>query len=822
MVLGSALGLVACSAENSAHRRRGRSGAENSASVDATRTGVRAQGSEEVSSRSGPSAAVPDEVGGAAAVTDGRDLLAALMRAIRQGRFDDAEAILEAAGGLDIAAPERSWLWIELGLARARGAEVRRSVDDLPDSDAATVFRALARRDPSEREAGVRRVRSGAWLAWADLVRLTALVEQGGRSDAVRSLAARAVSSGPGFVRQEARIAAARDAIEDDRASEALELLRGAAREDPTDPRAPLLSSAAAARLGERDDAARFALDAWRLAPTSHRIARRVADLVRDGVTPGVEDEIRPVARQIVGSLGAQGREAADERRVAEGLALLGLLEERAHRLEGAIVLYQKALDRGCDPVPVDRHLRRLLFRTGNWKAGLALLFRAVPESVGTEIDDIVAPAWSVLRAVKDHEALARGRADVAEGVVSALVRVGALEEAVAMLEEATDEKSVELRRRLNAEVAFHEAVRVVVEDGYRAPARGEPPVSLAGLHARIVAAAVRHLPAAEVAGISDAETGVRRVPPLGSWMDHSAVPSAPLVAHLRRFGKYLVLGQRSGKPAEALLFSLGSLVPDQVIRTQGRTYRHDVATVYDRTVRGYLDFQGGALAGAALPDGVWLDADAARREEHGVVQAVLSVDPTLRDRLARVARDPPVADSADGIFALDDLAGLWLRLAMRYVRETDGRRWGALDTLRAHEFGHVADLERHLPILRGLPATVGLFVSEGLAVSRVEARLEGRAQLGALMDAERPDLALMDLVARLPVVSRSPTPHERGYSDVVAALLRLIHTESDRFPKIDFSRRLLPQLDRLSLDELRDLGGLLAERGWSARPTPR
>jgi len=390
------------------------------------------------------------------------------------------------------------------------------------------------------------------------------------------------------------------------------------------------------------------------------------------------------------------------------------------------------------------------------------------------------------------------------------------------MLEGATDERSVEVRRRLVAEVAFHESVRLAVEDCYRAPARGEPPVSLAGLHARIVAAATRHLPASEVAHLLDSEAGVRRVPPLGTWMDHSAVPSAPLVAHLRKFGKYLVLGQRTGKPAEALLFSLASLVPDQVIRTQGQTYRHAVATVYDRTVRGYLDFQGGALAGAALPDGVWMDADAARREEHAVAQAALAIDPALRERLLRVAQDPPGADSADGIFALDDLAGLWQRLALRYVRETDGLRWGALDMLRAHEYGHVADLKRHLPVMRGLPATIGLFMSEGLAISRVEARLEGRAQLGALLDAARPDLALMDLVARLPVVARSPTPHERGYRDVVAALLRLLHAESARFPRIDFSRRLLPQLDRLSLDELRYLGGRLAEIGWSARPTPR
>lgn len=792
------------------------------APAEAAAAGGRRQGFEPSGGRPLPFDAPPGEVADTVDLAGGSDVLAMAVRAIRQGRSDHAETILGAAGGLDLRAPERSWLWIELGLARARGAEVRRLVDDLPESDGATVFRALARLDPTEREARVRRVRSGAWLAWADLVRLTALVDQGGRSDVVRALAARAVSSGAHFVRQEARIAAARDAIEDDRASEALELLRGASRDDPTDPRVPLLSSAAAGRMGEMDAAARFALEAWRSAPSSSRIARRLADLLRDGVSREVEAEIRRIAREIVGDVAAPGLGAWQGRRVAEGLALMALIEERAQRLDVAIEVYRRALELGCDPVPVDRHLRRLLFRTGDWNAGLALLLRAVPDTVGTDADDVVAPAWSTLRAVRSYGSPVGGRADTADGVVSALVRVGALEEAVAMLEGDTAQQSVDLRRRLVAELAFHEAIRRAAEDSYRAPARGEPPISLAGLHAKIVAAAIRHLPAAEVAGLTDTATGVRRVPPLGTWMDHRAVPSAPLVAHLRRFGKYLVLGQRSGKPAEALLFSLASLVPDHVVRTQGQTYRHDVATVYDRSVRGYLDFQGGALAGAALPDGVWMDADAARREEHAVVHAALSVDSILRERLARVTEDPPAADCPDGIFALDDPAGLWQRLAIRYVRETDGRRWGPFDMLRAHEFGHVADLKRHLPVLRGLPATVGLFISEGLAVSRVEARLEGRAQLGALMDAERPDLALMDLVARLPVVARSPTPHDRGYRDVVAALIRLMHTEAARFPRIDFTRRVLPQLDRLTLDELRDLAGRLSELGWSARPMPR
>jgi hypothetical protein len=78
---------------------------------------------------------------------------------LRDARPDEAERLLEAAGGLDPAVPERAWLWVELGLARARTAAVRRAVDALPDGPFATVLRAHARRDPADRLARVRDVR---------------------------------------------------------------------------------------------------------------------------------------------------------------------------------------------------------------------------------------------------------------------------------------------------------------------------------------------------------------------------------------------------------------------------------------------------------------------------------------------------------------------------------------------------------------------------------------------------------------------------------------------------------------------------------------
>jgi hypothetical protein len=396
------------------------------------------------------------------------------------------------------------------------------------------------------------------------------------------------------------------------------------------------------------------------------------------------------------------------------------------------------------------------------------------------------------------------------------------VDEAAAALAPVTRPDAVAYRDHVRREVAFEAAVRAAVEDGYRAPATGATPVPVETLLATIAAAARTHLAPSEAAAFERPTDGLRRVPLLGAWLDHgAAAPTSPVVAHFRRHGKYLMLGQREGKPAEGILLSMASLTPRRPLVTQGRRFDHDVMLGYDRTIRAYVDFQGGSLSGAALPDGVWLDADATRREDHALRTTVRAVDATLAARLDAVAATPPAPDDADGVFAFDDPAGLWLRLARRYVAAVGDAPWGSLDVLRAHEFGHVIDLARHLPIAKGLPATLGLLASEGFAFGRVEARLEGRAQLGAVIDAARPDLALMDLVAALPVVETNPEAHERGYRDVAVAFVRHVARHPDRFPRVDPTRKLLPQLDRLSLDELRELARAVAAEGWSSAATP-
>jgi hypothetical protein len=150
------------------------------------------------------------------------------------------------------------------------------------------------------------------------------------------------------------------------------------------------------------------------------------------------------------------------------------------------------------------------------------------------------------------------------------------------------------------------------------------------------------------------------------------------------------------------------------------------------------------------------------------------------------------------------------VRLALRYVERSGADAWGAFRVLRAHEFGHVLDLARHLPIGPRLPATLRLLAAEGFAFERVEARLEAQAQLAAIADAPDPDLALADAVAVLPLVTRTPEAHDRGYRDLSRRFAEFVAAHAAEYPAIDPARKVVAQLDRLTPQEIRGVARAL------------
>ena len=728
--------------------------------------------------------------------------VAAAERAIREGKPDLAERILESAGGIDASAPERSWLLAGLWSSRAALAKARVEAERLPPRGFGAVLRAHLANDSREREAAVLRETRGRAAGWAHLEMALVLAEEGDREAAARSHAARAAAIGPAFVRREALLLSAQQALEQKRAPEGLALARAAAIVDPTDSRPPSTASRLAARLGRRSEATIDALEAHRLQPASLRAARRLADLVRDDPGEEAERSVRTGLRGIAVSAGGNSERAA----------LDGLLAERAGDRETAIAAYRRALDDGAEPVPVDRHLRHLLFAAGRYGEALALLRGAVPPASVARRGNVRAGAWAALDAAAQGVAAAGEPSPASRRRLAvALDGVGAVEDAAIVVSGLDDPESRALGARLDAVVAFERAFRSALEEGYRAPASGAEAPPLESLLDRLGALARSHLPPEDHGSFASPRTGLRNAPLLGRWLDHSVATTSPIVAWFRRHGQHLVIGQREGNPPEAVLLSLAALVPGAEIHTHGRAYRHDLAVGYDRVVRPFLDFQGGGLSGAALPDGVWLDADASRREA-ATLRLARRADATLVARVREAGASPPAPDGPDGVFALDDTAGLALRLSLDELAATGGDPWACFAVLEAHESGHVFDLDRHLPVAKGLPATIGLLARAGFSLDVAEARLEGRAQLSSLVESGRPRLALLDLVRPLPLLERSPEAHDRGYRDVVARLLRRLYAESARHPRIDPTKKLLPQLDRLSAAELEALGRAIDE----------
>jgi hypothetical protein len=731
--------------------------------------------------------------------------------ALRDSRPADAEAILLRAGGVSTAAPERSWLLLELWKVRCAAERARVAADALPPDAMGAVLQAHVRADPAVRMALLRpwldgRGAAGPAEGWAELAAAVSFAEEGDRHDAVSRHAAAAARLGPAYVAREAYLLAGRDALEDQRPAEAERLGGRAAAVDPADARSHTLRSQAAFRVGRIADATRAALEALLRQPRSARAARRVADLVREDPGADVEADVRLRVAPLVSGTSVG----------SETLALYALLLDRAGDRTAAIAGYRRALAGGANPVPVARRFRRLLFAAGARREALGLLLEAVPPDVVHDPRNLLRGAWAAIETAAAQATDGPAPAADLERLAHALVAVGAVEDAAKALDGGgggggtPSPAGAALSARLRAEVEFQKAIREAVEEGYRAKAQKKEPPSLGALLARVRALARRHLPPDEATALERVDAGSREFPFLGAWLDHSTDTAAPLVARFRRHGKYLMIGQRSGSPPEAILLSLASITRRQEIATQGRRFAHDVAIGYDREIRAYVDFRGGDLSGACLPDGVWLDADSSRKEEHDLALAS-RVDPALAERLDRVAGEPPAVDGIDGPFAMDDPGCLSLRLVRRHLATAGPRAWGAFDVLRAHEFGHVLDIRRHLPVVKGLPATVALLASEGFSTDRVEARLEGRAQRAALIDSRYPALALAEMVRALPLFERSPEVHEWGYREQVAAILRFVEGNAARFPRIDVSRKILPQLDRLTDDEIRFVARSLA-----------
>ncbi|MDJ0520464.1 MAG: hypothetical protein QNJ90_00160 [Planctomycetota bacterium] len=711
-------------------------------------------------------------------------------RAVRAKDRGEAFRLLRIAEPLDVRDPERIWLLVRLAPSWCAAHDLRRRVRSLPPGDVGAAMRALAAEDRAGAAARVLADSATGPRDWRHLVAAHLLAETGDGDEAVY-YADQALRSPRDLVRQEAWLLRGRTRLGDGDLDAAHRAADEAAVLDPTDARPPRLHADAFKAAGRIDDAALQLLAALTIAPESPRYAHRLAETLRLGVEPDTwarVDAALPALRDPAG-------------RNAELMALRALAADHAGRAIEAERHYRAALAGGAIAVPLDRDLRRLLVARGAWREAMAWLHRAVPPDLLSDPHNLLVPRWTRLArasaAAPGPAAPAPARFELGQ----ALVGVGALDEAVIVLDTVPAPEARALATRVRGHLALEAGLRAWIEAGYNAGKRKEePPTFDAGLDL-LRTLARRHLTPDEQRAFADPRVGLRELPLLGSWLDHSTHTTSPVVAHFRRYGRFLMFGQQGDVPVEAIVLSLAALSADRPITSVGKQYRHDLAIGYDRALRSNIAAQGGMLGGACLADGIWIDADSARRTEFELRQALLGDHGFLR----QVDRSGPLpADTLDGAEALTDPDCVAARLVARYARRKPNDPWGSYGTLVVHEYGHLVDLDRHLPILPKLPNTAALLVRGGLDFDVIQIELEMRAQLGACVDAPDPDLALAEMLLALPVVQRRPDVHDGGYREGLGAMIRHILQRPDLYPQIDRRKRVLTQLDRLTNAQIR------------------
>ena len=190
----------------------------------------------------------------------------------------------------------------------------------------------------------------------------------------------------------------------------------------------------------------------------------------------------------------------------------------------------------------------------------------------------------------------------------------------------------------------------------------------------------------------------------------------------------------------------------------------------------------------------------------------------------------------------MPERAWVWLKKAprvehveivLRYRNEDDGARvrlavivdrggevptfTEILSAVEIHEQGHLVDRALHLPLSSHPLRTVRLLGRAGFDPPAVLERLEYRAQVVALCEAEDPRTVLADSLLMVENAPQTARAHARGYEALLRDLLGILDKRVQRDPSafsgIDPDGALVHELHRLGPEEVRSLGRALAKR---------
>lgn len=439
-----------------------------------------------------------------------------------------------------------------------------------------------------------------------------------------------------------------------------------------------------------------------------------------------------------------------------DGGAMLATLLQRLQQPHAALAVLEAAGVSARQPA-LRRLQRRLLLSTGDVRACLDLLIADLPHDLVADEGNQVRGLWLTLLNGPWRSGDPLATAAQSEELVAALLAAGLLPEVELVAEQALRRwpearEGLSARRdEARAELAFEAAVRRLLYQGYAGKAQGglEPLLQQIRELSRLVLGR-------DVVG----KSAQFQAPMVGRMLDPFR---ADLCRHFARYNRHFVLGQRSGGVPEGLVLtrlSVRELEENDDLPLPTRCL--EVIGV-DRDVRSLSGVLGGDLAGIALLNHFVIDYDAVRDWAHGIA-----------DR-RRIAHEDGLAVLSDPLPQAPGGEPLDVAWRLGVVCKVDDRGLDAavLAMIRAHERQHLVDSFHYLPFESNLLRGLGLLIGFGLSPSAIEAEMERRAELSALIVAPYPELVLAHIAdfAERPEEQDAASPHYQGFSRLAREL---------------------------------------------------
>jgi hypothetical protein len=383
---------------------------------------------------------------------------------------------------------------------------------------------------------------------------------------------------------------------------------------------------------------------------------------------------------------------------------------------------------------------------------------------------------------------------DASVGVLRALRDAGWLAEAKllanrALLRHAGDAELDALADEIGRQLAFESAMRRILYSGYQT---GPGPRDL-----EAVLDALRDASRDTLGFDAVGEPRLLRFSLIGSVVD----PEGPgLPAHMARYNRYLILGQRDGRAPEGLMLTRLSVRPvaeDSALPVPAGSLE---VVGEERSVRSLSGVTGGDLAGAAFFNHYFVDLDAVRRWASEIADRRRRLAPFRADALADAI--PPA-----GPLSLDRPARVHEKLDLVAPQSDEALLEAVLDMIRWHERAHLVDASRYLPVFANLFPALGLLFVHGFSAASIEAEMELRAETAALCKSSAPLLVLAHVAGFLGEDETSG-PHALGFRRLASRIVRRM--AEDPPAGIDPTSNLVAQWHLLSEEQARALGAAL------------